>query len=123
MTDDLQKLLNNIPEGKWGFAESAPGFEGEWLGCGVVIDGREVLWLEDEPEEDTAIALLIVRAPTLAAHLIAAEKVVTAARELADATQLAWDHDYPEGADPLSRTRQALAAYDSLTTPSAPAPQ
>lgn len=57
------------------------------------------------------------------ARVIAAEKVITAARELADATQLALDHDFPEGADPLSRTRAALAAYDSLTTPSAPAPQ
>lgn len=128
MTDDLQKLLDEATPRPWelhGKTGEKPRMSGKMhiIRVDDIAAVFVAAWEKDEAAEAEANAALIALAPTLAARVIAAEKVVAAARDLADATQLALDHDYPEGADPLSRTRQALAAFDSLTTPSAPAPQ
>lgn len=64
---------------------------------------------------------------TLAAHIISAEKVVAeiaacAKDRAADAPE--WnDSDTVQITVSINTLRHALAAYDSLTTPSAPAPQ
>jgi hypothetical protein len=116
MTDDLQKLLNAATPGTWVRTNDS----GEIATTDGFFIGRAIGAVTSE---GAANGDLFALAPTLAARVIAADKVVAAARELAAATQLEWGHDWPEGADPLSRTQHALAAYDSLTTPSAPAPQ
>ena len=67
--DALPGLLVDVPK-QWLFAETVSDDGQEWFGCGVMIDGYEAVWLDNEAEKDTPACRLIALAPSLAATVI-----------------------------------------------------
>lgn len=115
MTDDLQKLLDAATKGPWRVGNSL--YPSQCIMAGDTLIATHI---------NSVNSPLMALAPTLAARVIAADKVVAAARELCqrvEQQQNGWPMraDYVPNA--LLPAQEALAAYDSLTTPSAPAPQ
>lgn len=65
----LPGLLVDVPK-RWLFAETVSDDGQEWFGCGVMIDGYETVWVDNEAEKDTPTCRLIALAPSLAATVI-----------------------------------------------------
>lgn len=67
--DALPGLVADVPK-QWRFSETVSDDGQEWFGCGVMIDGYEAVWLDNEAEKDTPTCRLIALAPYLAATVI-----------------------------------------------------
>ena len=103
---DLEKLLAEVTPG-WRVSHVYD--ENGWYGSSVTMDDVETVWFEDNPEPDQANARLIAMAPDLLRKVIAAEKLVEAAKNM--------HLNLTEG-DFISTTRidalgEALAAWES----------
>ena len=103
--DALPGLVVDVPK-QWLFAETVSDDGQEWFGCGVIIDGYEAVWLDNEAEKDTPTCRLIALAPSLAATATDQQAEIgrlTAIIAVMDASSPRADHTCAEPGITLSQ--------------------